>query len=287
MFFPLFSLACTLLRAPGATQPLPTPVAPAASGQTVTVRSVDAAQWAVPLKGLVDLEDPAAAALEDVEHPILVMVHVIEHPEHGTWLVDSGVSQAPGERVAGAGPLLGSFVSEMAVETSTAELVAGVQVEGVILTHLHLDHVLGLPDLPYDTPLWVGPSEDSARMFQNLLMRPFYKELFAGRALSHFDADQAQAFGPVPTAWDLFGDGSVWVLSTPGHTAGSVAVWARTPEGPVLMTGDTSHTRWGWEHDVTPGTYTADHAQNAESLAQLQALAALDPATQVIFGHER
>lgn len=286
MFFSLFSLACTLLRAPGATQPLPEPVSPQPQ-QTVTLRSVDAAHWAVPMAGLVDLKDPAAAELEEGDHPILVMVHVIEHSEHGTWLVDSGVSQAPGERVAGAGPLLGSFVAEMDVETSTAELVADVEVEGVILTHLHMDHVLGLPDLPQDTPLWVGPSEDSERMVQNLLMRPFYAQLFEGRALSHFDPAQAQTFGPVPTAWDLFGDGSVWVLSAPGHTAGSLAVWARTEQGPVLMTGDTSHTRWGWEHDVTPGTYTADHPRNAESLAQLQALAALDPSTQVIFGHER
>ena len=36
--------------------------------------------------------------------------------------------------------------------------------------------------------------------------------------------------------------------------------------GPVLCTGDTSHTRWGWENGVEPGTYTADQAQNADSL---------------------
>lgn len=289
MFFPLFSLACTLLRSPALPQALPQAQAQSeeASMQTVTVTSITAADWAVPLKGLVDLSDPAAAELEDGLHEMEVLVHVIEHPERGRWLVDSGVAQAPGERVASAGAALGSFVKDMEVQVRTAELLEQGPVEGVVLTHLHVDHVLGLDDLPLDTPLWTGPGEGSTRSGQNLLLRPWYRQAFEGRSVLSFDPAQAQAFGPVPVAWDLFGDGSVWVLSTPGHTAGSVAVWARTAQGPVLMTGDTSHTRWGWEHDVTPGTYTEDHAENAESLAQLRALAALDPATTVIFGHER
>ena len=289
MLFPLFSLACTLVRAPGLPQALPEsqPQNDDALMQTVSVRSITAANWAVPLEGLVDLTDPAAAELEEGPYEMEVLVHVIEHPVHGRWLVDSGVSQEPGERVADAGVLLGGFLKDMEVLTSTAELLEEGSVAGVLLTHMHVDHVLGLQDLPLDTPLWTGPGEGSTRSGQNLLLRPWYSQAFSGRSLQSFHVAQAQSFGPVPVAWDLFGDGSVWVLSTPGHTAGSIAVWARTEQGPVLMTGDTSHTRWGWEHDVTPGTYTEDHVDNAEALAQLRALAALDPATQVVFGHER
>ncbi|MFT5583846.1 MAG: N-acyl homoserine lactone hydrolase [Cognaticolwellia sp.] len=289
MFFPLLSLACTLVRFPGQAESLPElqPQNDVDLATTVSVESIDAATWAVPLEGLLDLTDPAAVDLEPGDHDILVMVHVIEHPVHGRWLVDSGVSQNPGERVADAGAILGSFVESMVVLTSTAELLEEGRVEGVLLTHLHMDHVLGLPDLPLDTPLWTGPYEGSVRSGENLLLRPFNSKLFAGRTLSAFDPAQAQAFGPVDQAWDLFGDGSVWVLSTPGHTAGSIAVWARSDAGPVLMTGDTSHTRWGWEHDVAPGTYTADHQDNVESLGQLRALEEMDPNTTVIFGHER
>ena len=287
--FSLLSLACTLVRSPGLPQPLPDPQPQNDDSlmQTVSVRSITAAKWAVPLEGLVDLKDPAAAELEKGPHAMEVLVHVIEHPVYGRWLVDSGVSQEPGERVADAGAALGSFLKDMEVQTLTSELLEEGPVEGVVLTHMHVDHVLGLADLPLDTPLWTGPNEGTTRSGQNLLLRPWYRQAFAGRSLLSFDVSQAQSFGPVPVAWDLFGDSSVWVLSTPGHTAGSVAVWARTEQGPVLMTGDTSHTRWGWEHDVTPGTYTEDHVGNAESLAQLRSLAAMDPATQVVFGHER
>ena len=47
----------------------------------------------------------------------------------------------------------------------------------------------------------------------------------------------------------------------PGHTRGSTAYLVRTPQGPVLLTGDACHTRWGWEHDVEPGNFSGDVAR--------------------------
>jgi N-acyl homoserine lactone hydrolase len=84
----------------------------------------------------------------------------------------------------------------------------------------------------------------------------------------------------------VLGDGSLWALSTPGHTPGTAAYLANTTEGPLLFVGDNSHTRWGWERGVTPGTFTADHAANAESLARLRALSAAFPEMTVIMGHD-
>jgi glyoxylase-like metal-dependent hydrolase (beta-lactamase superfamily II) len=53
----------------------------------------------------------------------------------------------------------------------------------------------------------------------------------------------------------VFGDGSFFAILTPGHTTGHVSYLARTAEGAVLMTGDVSHTRWGWDRNVQAGTY--------------------------------
>ena len=86
---------------------------------------------------------------------------------------------------------------------------------------------------------------------------------------------------------DLFGDGTLFAILVPGHTAGSVAYVARTPRGPVLFTGDTSHARWGWEHGVSPGRFSSDRARNAASLAALRGLAARHPALDVRLGHQR
>ncbi len=73
----------------------------------------------------------------------------------------------------------------------------------------------------------------------------------------------------------------------PGHTPGSIAYLVRSTKGTVLLTGDTSHTRWGWEHAVEPGDYTVDQAANLASLRRLKALAARHPGIDVRFGHQR
>jgi glyoxylase-like metal-dependent hydrolase (beta-lactamase superfamily II) len=91
---------------------------------------------------------------------------------------------------------------------------------------------------------------------------------------------------PELTVVDVFGDGSVFALSVPGHTRGSVAFLVRTTHGPVLLTGDTSHTRWGWEHDVEPGSASADRSRNRISLLELEALVARHPQVQVRLGHQ-
>jgi len=71
-----------------------------------------------------------------------------------------------------------------------------------------------------------------------------------------------------------------------GHTPGSTAYLVRTTKGPVLLTGDASHTRWGWEHDVEPGTFSADIPKSAESFKRLRQLATEHPALDVRFGHQ-
>ena len=44
-------------------------------------------------------------------------------------------------------------------------------------------------------------------------------------------------------ALDLFGDGSVRLVSTPGHSPGHVSVVLRTASGPLLLAGDAAYTR--------------------------------------------
>jgi len=84
-------------------------------------------------------------------------------------------------------------------------------------------------------------------------------------------------YNPSPTA--------PWAKA-PGHTAGSTAYLIRSTGGPVLLTGDVSHTRWGWQHGVEPGDFTCDHTGNLESLQQLKALVERHPQIAVRLGHQ-
>ena len=157
----------------------------------------------------------------------------------------------------------------------------------MFLTHLHLDHVMGLPDVPKHTPIYAGPGETTPRSMQNLVLRPNIGRLLEGHeSLSEwkFTPDAGGRFDGLV---DVFGDGSVWAIWVPGHTPGSTAYLVRTAHGPVLLTGDASHTRWGWENDVEPGTYSHDADQSAASFRKLRAFALAHPNVEVRVGHQR
>ena len=146
--------------------------------------------------------------------------------------------------------------------------------------------LVGLPDVPADIPVYAGPGEEQAHSMNGRLMYPTFARGLGERPLTLWPFEDAPALGPIDHAVDIFGDGSVYALSVPGHTEGSTAYLARTVDGPVLFTGDCSHTRWGWDNGVTPGTYTEDHDANRESLDALLALVADHPETTVYVGHE-
>jgi glyoxylase-like metal-dependent hydrolase (beta-lactamase superfamily II) len=158
-------------------------------------------------------------------------------------------------------------------------------VQGVFLTHLHLDHVSGLPDLPNDVPIHVGSGDAEATQFVNIFGRSSIDaELEGKRPLQEIAIHGELAKGG--GVLDVFGDGQLWALSVPGHTKGSLAYVARTSEGPVLITGDASHTAWGWNNGVEPGSFSADKPASATSLGQLRALAARHPKMSVRLGHQ-
>jgi glyoxylase-like metal-dependent hydrolase (beta-lactamase superfamily II) len=264
----------------------------------VVLESVDSAQWSVPLSGLLNLNHPTAKAahLEDKAEPIVVPVHVLRHPDHGTFIIDTGVEEGlktPSQSaVRGVVNTFFDLEKTMHVERSLKTVLAAesAPLAGVFLTHIHLDHVMGLPDVPRGTPIYAGPGETSPTSLENALVASAYDRLFEGQAPLQewrFDvaaADNAAGFKGIV---DIFGDGSVFALWVPGHTPGSTAYLVRSTTGPVLLTGDASHTRWGWDHDVEPGTYTADAVAGRHSFDALRAFAAAHTDIEVRVGHQR
>jgi glyoxylase-like metal-dependent hydrolase (beta-lactamase superfamily II) len=112
-------------------------------------------------------------------------------------------------------------------------------------------------------------------------------EAFAGKDALNEWQFAADASGEFDGVLDVFGEGSVWARWVPRHTPGSTAYLVRTKSGPVLLTGDACHTRWGWEHHVEPGTFNGDLARAAVSFQRLQKFAAAQPKIEVRFGHQR
>lgn len=259
----------------------------------VDVQVVVSARWQTNRKGLVDLNHPVAqeAGLENEEVPIVLLVGVIRHPTAGDFVVDTGVSEelVARDRKGAVRGLASAVTKSVEPLESLAGLVARqhLQVSGVLLTHSHFDHVLGLPDLAPEVPIYVGPGELRQRRKLNALLRPTMRRLFDGRApVREVDPARTIALDPFPAVIDLVGDGSIWGIVCEGHTKGSMAWLVNSTDGPALFVGDTSHTRWGWEHGVPPGTFTSDHELNAVALERLREFVAEHPETEVYVGHE-
>jgi glyoxylase-like metal-dependent hydrolase (beta-lactamase superfamily II) len=260
----------------------------------VEIDTVVSADWAVPLSGLLNLDAPEAkqAQLKDHDEPIQIYAHVVHHPRHGIFLVDTGVSQQlladPGR--FGVHWLMRKFMplDQIQIRHSTVEIVEHLAepLRGVFFTHLHIDHISGMPDVPATVPLYVGKGEATTRSFSNAFVNNATNALLDGKAALHEWEFAGPADQPLSGVIDVFGDGTLYAFNVPGHTPGSTAYLARTPKGPILLTGDTCHTAWGWTHSVEPGSYTADGPLNRRSLLALRALAERHPGLQVRLGHQ-
>ncbi|MGJ5894547.1 Zn-dependent hydrolase [Streptomyces sp. V2] len=210
--------------------------------------------WEANLSGLLNLKHPKAvqAGLTDRKEPIQIYTHVVLHPEHGFFLVDTGVAErlVADPAGVGVGAMLRKYggVDKMRAEPGTARIIAsqGVPLAGVFMTHLHLD-------LPPDVPICTGAREAEASLFLNL---------FAQGTNNHLRDPH------------------------PGHTTGHVSCLARITAGPALMTGDVCHTRWGWDNDVEPGTFLAERDASRDSLLAMKALSKRHPAMTVKLGHQ-
>ncbi len=260
----------------------------------IQLETIDSAHWSVTLAGLLNLNSPAAiqAGLKDRDEPIQIYAHLLRHPQRGNYLVDTGVSKKllddPGKE--GLNWLLqkAMHIEKLQLNKSTAEIMQGMdgKLSGIFFTHLHIDHISGMPDIANDVPLYVGVAESTEASLKNMFVRGASDRLLQGKQPLQewqFQPDPQNKFEGIV---DIFEDGSVFAIRTRGHTPGSIAFLIRSTHGPVLLTGDTCHTRWGWEHTVEPGDFTADHERNLRNLESMKALVARHPGIEVRLGHQ-
>jgi glyoxylase-like metal-dependent hydrolase (beta-lactamase superfamily II) len=217
---------------------------------------------------------------------------LIRHPTQGDFLVDSGLDASFGRERYGniqrpTRWLLALLYDAPYTQDPGQDVFSqlrhfAAQPKAVFLTHLHMDHTAAIPGLPATTQIVTGPGEadDPVQLFG-------YGHFDKSRRLYELDFSRARDMPPLGPAIDLFGDGSMWAVHTPGHTRGHVSFVVVTTAGPVLLTGDASHFRWAFAHDVGPsGTSGEEDAVGQSSLERLRAFARQFPEVTVFTGHE-
>ncbi|PGH10922.1 hypothetical protein AJ79_05167 [Helicocarpus griseus UAMH5409] len=125
--------------------------------------------------------------------------------------------------------------------------IKGEEIEAVIWSHWHWDHIGDPSSFPPSTDLVVGPGFKEA-MLPGAPANPdspILESDYTGRNLREitFDGPNCTKIGQF-NAFDYFGDGSFYLLDSPGHAIGHLCGLARTTTGPdtfILLGGDICH----------------------------------------------
>lgn len=214
-----------------------------------------------------------------------VSAYLIEHPE-GPVLVDTGwhtdvrTSQRRHLGWLAWSMYRGRLPEGRAITEQLAALgVAPADLAAVVLSHLHSDHVSGV-GLVEDAPRIVvsEPEWDARTDFG------YISSMWEGVDLEPFALEEIP-FGPFRRGLDLFGDGTVYLVYTPGHSEGHASVLAWTESGWVLLAGDVGYAARSWEEHVLPGVTTSDQEMDA-SLSWVEEFAARDDCVAALANHD-
>ncbi|KAH8647345.1 beta-lactamase-like protein [Xylariales sp. PMI_506] len=122
------------------------------------------------------------------------------------------------------------------------------EISSVIWSHYHFDHIGDVTTFPKTTELVVGPGFKDAYLpgYPSQPDTWLEERHFEGRTLREINFTEQKKPLTIGAfrAFDFFGDGSFYLLDTPGHTIGHLAGLARTTTSPdtfIFMGGDVCH----------------------------------------------
>ena len=227
-----------------------------------------------------------AQALGVRRHWAPVPAFLVRHPEHGDTLVDTAMDPSVADDpTATLGPATGRFFPAR-VEPLRPQLDAlGADLRRIVLTHAHSDHVSGLGELPGVTVLLDRREWDATFATASWLNGYVPRVLERADRRELLDLGSGEPHAGFDRTIDLFGDGSVRLLSTPGHSVGHCSVLVRTAEREVLLCGDAAGSERQL-HELAPMAIFADRAQALDSLKRIQAWVREHPEGLAVPGHD-
>lgn len=223
-----------------------------------------------------------------------VIAFLVEHPSAGPILIDTGfhpsVAVEPKQGMGRFGGLLFKDLKMDAEQAVSAQLrekgISHADVGTVVMTHLHSDHASGIAEFPESTFVLSDVEWDTAatsRETDGYIKRQF-DHAFDYRLLD-FESPQCDSFATFARAYDLFGDGTVRMVFTPGHTHGHCSVILRLRDREMLVVGDAAYTMHTIEASHLPFKMADEH-RFRRSLREIQLYIEQTPDAVVIPGHD-
>jgi len=193
----------------------------------------------------------------------------------GTVVFDVGLHPDLAERPESLGRLAKAFTPDLEAGGTVGHRLAEHDVDPlgeftVVLSHCHFDHAGGLCELPNARVIiqadeWIAATgEDDVAYDRSLYMLGHDVLAIAG-------------------AHDLFGDGTVACIPTPGHTCGHQSLRVVTANGPVILTADACYFSHTLDDGILP-PFAYDFDQQRASLDMLRREHA--GGTAIVPGHD-
>ncbi|MCZ4296619.1 N-acyl homoserine lactonase family protein [Henriciella marina] len=204
---------------------------------------------------------------------------LVRHPD-GDLLWDLGL---PGELVEAGEQTQDVFT--VSLEKTISDQLIGMglgmsDVEMVSISHSHFDHVGQAGDIDASTTWLVNEAE-----YNFMFPEAGAESQAEGQSESQFPAFENLTRETIGDNHDVFGDGAVIIMETPGHTPGHASLLVNLPEtGPVFLTGDLYHREESREGERVPA-FNTDVEETRASIAAFEARAE-ELGARVIIQHE-
>lgn len=186
-----------------------------------------------------------------------VSVYLIEHPK-GLVLIDTGWHEInrtkPIKNLAFQYPINKSVLPKGSTVHEQIEALGyqPTDIDYVMLSHLHCDHADGLAHVADAKNILVSELEWNAANNDKIHYLPHQWDNINIQTYPLTD----NGIGPTGKSFDLFGDGTLEFIHTPGHSAGlcTTRVKAHKDDAPyLLLASDVGYAEKSWKNGILPG----------------------------------
>ena len=220
---------------------------------------------------------------------------LVTHPRAGRFIVDTGlhpsVTAKPAANMGRVVAWFGRPELEPGEDLPAQLRDRGIDpksISTVVMTHLHFDHASGMSEFAgaafvLSQREWEAATGGS-RPFMHGYRPEQYDYAFDYRTID-YDGSGVDSYATFGRTFDLFGDGSVRLAYTPGHSAGHQAVICRLRDRDLVIAGDAIYTLAQLD-DGSPPPRPEDPHTWRRSLQELKLFRKQYPQAVIIPGHD-
>lgn len=234
-------------------------------------------------RGVINPEHPNVGQIENDLINIPIYAHLVHHKNKGYYLLDTGLDALYKDDPRGG--IRGEFADDYSQrynENIKHHLdERNIRLEAVFLSHLHSDHMAGTRELPKNIPYITGKFE--LEDYRPEVYGDFLKNVETFYEIDYINMDE---FPPLGHCADVLGDGSLWAVSTPGHTRGHSSFIINGCDRPTLLTMDAAFINDNIRLGVGPREYTWNVKKAQKTLEDILDFIREFPEVEVLTGHE-